>query len=1242
MLRMVQRCGPVHLITQLSIWIDAAVVSAMSEANLPVRMQQLIAGNGTRDYFGYAVSTSGSALAVGAWKHDLKGAAFVFHRDYNGTWTLAQRLVAPNRTINDQFGCAVSLMGDILAIGANRDDERGKDSGAVYLFHRTISSSTWLIEQKLTVVGNISSNASMEDSRFGTSVALNEDSTVLVVGAYRDSFSGPQAGSVYVFQHAPEGSFSFEQRLSSADSATGDRFGWAVSVSGNRIAVGAPRNGPDGPASGAVYIFQQHRVASSWELFQKIIAADGIRSDNQFGISVSLWQDILAVGSHLDSHNGLSVGAGSVYIFRFENRWAMVQKLMAMDSGQQDRFGISVSLRGTKLAVGAYLDDDQGQDTGSAYLFEQNGKGHWLLEQKFTGPTKTYETNFGRSVAIPDNDDVLIVGSSGRNPSTYVWGRFPDPPTTTPRPPCEFGDGYCRVCAQKRGVCFHGFGWGLCADEAGQQLQYRVRLNVASHQECAEYAANESLSTGFVHTKGWGPFAHECRIYGPALSGLLAPDWDLHAANGSIISKSVPATGADAEGIRKWLCFRRDHLAAQSCTVTAKASSGLHSMPCKGGSEIAHGAACVTQCAAPKQTPSIKVLRCHNGTIYPSASDLYCTGSRDAELYKTASRSWWYSFLSTKPNVAGAQVYYVLEVAVLIAFPKLVTFFEHVDTNTTFFLLSENVRRVVPKALCALWGLPEQALEVLQYRAAPGGPPDSLRVEVRITPPMPLPDESSFRDFAAKFRNRTEQPHWVEGQYRGAKVLMAEFAEVGAVLLDTSSVFLVLKAPEQILCDESQEARNSMGYYTYFGCQTRTISGRRCEWWSDHAEQLKEGSWQLDRAGGHRNCRNPDGRETGRPLVGGSNPWKTGSKHIWCLARDAPGEPLTQEFCMPLAFRAPVLCKAPLMAMAELGGETMPFVVFTTDSSGKNQEWMAPGDVERRERGCYQMNPDFLGEISMHCSEEGKLHVDVSKCEDTVFDATKGSVGLPGLTPPLKGLTVGGCRRHCLELRGACQAFEYARRQEKTGEDDVNVATFSQSKIQVEAEETTFCTLYESITEIRSANVTDKVWVYRLVGTPVHWPQVQTEGPTIAEEEEEEDPLPTILGVVAALVFSGVVLWFVRRYCNISSILDSSDFEEPEKPEKPAKVAPEKPLKCSYCGRGFNTYPALTVHQRRCENEFLEAERIRKESRMYMSPVERLMDFLGIYRPIPKERAAHVREPTLVKVGSPSNSGGSP
>ncbi|MHC4413642.1 MAG: hypothetical protein ACYS0G_00005, partial [Planctomycetota bacterium] len=118
---------------------------------------------------------------------------------------------------------------------------------------------------------------------------------------------------------------------------------------------------------------------SSWVQEQKLLASDGAAGDH-FGISVSVSGDVTVVGARLDDDNGTD--AGSAYVYRWDgSSWAQEQKLLASDGAAADIFGHSVSVSGDVAVVGAYYDDDDGTDSGSAYVYRWDGSS-WVQEQK--------------------------------------------------------------------------------------------------------------------------------------------------------------------------------------------------------------------------------------------------------------------------------------------------------------------------------------------------------------------------------------------------------------------------------------------------------------------------------------------------------------------------------------------------------------------------------------------------------------------------------------------------------------------------------------------------------------------------------------------------------------------------------------------------------------------------------------------------------------------------------------------
>jgi hypothetical protein len=363
---------------------------------------KLVAADGaSREVFGGAVSISGNVALVGANEDDdngsISGSAYIFR--YNGSnWVQEDKLLAADGATDDRFGLSVSISGDVALVGADGDDDNGSNSGSAYIFR--YNGSSWVQEDKLLP----SDGASVDN--FGTSVSISGD--VALVGAnYNDD-----NGSAYIFRYNGS-NWVQEDKLRAADGAFNDRFGIRVSISGDVALVGANY---DGNAVGSAYIFRYN--GSSWVQEQKLVASDGSAND-QFGIRVSISGDAALVGANYNDDNG------SAYIFRYNgSSWVQEDKLRAADGATDDFFGTSVSISGDVALVGAYGDDDNGESSGSAYIFRYNGSS-WVQEDKLLAADGAVFDWFGRSVSI--SGDVALVGSpfdddNGSNSgSAYVF-----------------------------------------------------------------------------------------------------------------------------------------------------------------------------------------------------------------------------------------------------------------------------------------------------------------------------------------------------------------------------------------------------------------------------------------------------------------------------------------------------------------------------------------------------------------------------------------------------------------------------------------------------------------------------------------------------------------------------------------------------------------------------------------------------------------------------------------------------
>ncbi len=129
--------------------------------------------------------------------------------------------------------------------------------------------------------------------------------------------------------------------------------------------MGAFRDDDNGSASGSTYLFK--RTGTSWVQEAKLLPSDGAAND-AFGISISISGDYAVVGARWDDDNGGA--SGSAYLFkRTGTIWAQEAKLLPSDGATGDWFGHSVSISGDYAVVGAWGDDDNGTNSGSAYLY---------------------------------------------------------------------------------------------------------------------------------------------------------------------------------------------------------------------------------------------------------------------------------------------------------------------------------------------------------------------------------------------------------------------------------------------------------------------------------------------------------------------------------------------------------------------------------------------------------------------------------------------------------------------------------------------------------------------------------------------------------------------------------------------------------------------------------------------------------------------------------------------------------
>ena len=407
--------------TQVKLSWDDPSDSSISKYQLfQLVLSKLTADDRLRgDLFGYSVAVDGDTAVIGAYQDDDNGgdagSAYVFTKGSDG-WSQTAKLTASDGAADDEFGISVAVDDDTIVVGARGDKNTvgGTDvsTGSAYVF--TKDSDGWSQVAKLTA------SDPAEDDEFGISVAV--DGGTVVVGAYQDDDNGGESGSAYVFTKPTNGpwvSTDAAAKLTASDGAADDEFGYSVAVDDDTIVVGARGDkntvGGTDVSTGSAYVFTKPNGPwVSTDTADKLTASDGDDTD-EFGISVAVDDDTIVVGArgNKSTVGGTDVSTGSAYVFtKVAGVWSQVAKLTASDGAADDEFGISVAVDGDTIVVGAYQDDDNGGESGSAYVFTEPDSGGWVTATqtaKLTASDGAMTDRYGYSVAV--SGDTVLVGA---------------------------------------------------------------------------------------------------------------------------------------------------------------------------------------------------------------------------------------------------------------------------------------------------------------------------------------------------------------------------------------------------------------------------------------------------------------------------------------------------------------------------------------------------------------------------------------------------------------------------------------------------------------------------------------------------------------------------------------------------------------------------------------------------------------------------------------------------------------
>jgi hypothetical protein len=252
---------------------------------------------------------------------------------------------------------------------------------------------------------------------FGLDVdAIDEFS---LVGAPNSSPNGINSGTAFVYRRDPGTTNTWSEwlQLQPASVDVGDRFGRSVAITEDFLAVGASHSDTGGVTVGSVYVFERDLGGADQWGERTEIFPQGLTASSRFGLSVSLDGDLLAVGAPDAFLNVGDPTPGAVFVYQRNmggpDAWGEVFRWSPTGAGSNSGyFGWSVSLADGRLTVGAPEFDvipGTANREGAVFMFSRDAGGAWSMDQMISSPEPAISKEFGWDVS--QHPELLAVGA---------------------------------------------------------------------------------------------------------------------------------------------------------------------------------------------------------------------------------------------------------------------------------------------------------------------------------------------------------------------------------------------------------------------------------------------------------------------------------------------------------------------------------------------------------------------------------------------------------------------------------------------------------------------------------------------------------------------------------------------------------------------------------------------------------------------------------------------------------------
>lgn len=364
------------------------------------------------------------------------GVVFIYNYDPSGGWNdLPVATLQPSLADQRTFGIDLQVVNNTLFVANGYDFSDGVNyTPRVFIYDKPATG--WADSFEMAI---LNTGYPQDVSSFSTMVA-SEDYVFICT----PSSPTPVAGfKKNVTWQDSDPTFTIPNPI--IDENDRRLFGQAMVINDNRIVISYPDNLITNDQSEPDLIYDYYEPSGD---FENVTAPNQILNnvtfsgaDSRFGISTSVFNGQMAVGSNGDDEKGQSTGAVYLYDRQGPNdAWIYQSKVVPPDGRGYDNFGYEVELSDDLLFVSSIFYDSMTGDEptfgsmGKVYQYRKTPNG-WSLEHEIVSPALTlsdnrnFQRHFGRHIAYSDGYVAIsqyYTGTSETDGRVYIFKELPN------------------------------------------------------------------------------------------------------------------------------------------------------------------------------------------------------------------------------------------------------------------------------------------------------------------------------------------------------------------------------------------------------------------------------------------------------------------------------------------------------------------------------------------------------------------------------------------------------------------------------------------------------------------------------------------------------------------------------------------------------------------------------------------------------------------------------------------------